>query len=71
MQYQTCTKNELEQRLVPYYDDTFWLSDKLVFVFLNSCFNIFGQGIVVFASVMATLGLQILFESGREIITKV
>ncbi|KAK7348908.1 hypothetical protein VNO80_23672 [Phaseolus coccineus] len=27
-------------------------------------------GIVVFASVMATLGLQILFESGREIITK-
>ncbi|XP_034679209.1 metal tolerance protein 10-like [Vitis riparia] len=28
-------------------------------------------GIVVFASVMATLGLQILFESGREIIIKV
>ncbi|KDP27701.1 hypothetical protein JCGZ_19824 [Jatropha curcas] len=28
-------------------------------------------GIVVFASVMATLGLQILFESGRELITKV
>ncbi|CAK7326053.1 unnamed protein product [Dovyalis caffra] len=27
-------------------------------------------GIVVFASVMATLGLQILFESGRELITK-
>ncbi|KAK7257250.1 hypothetical protein RIF29_31092 [Crotalaria pallida] len=27
-------------------------------------------GIVVFASVMATLGLQVLFESGREIITK-
>ena len=29
------------------------------------------QGIVVFASVMATLGLQILFESGRELIIKV
>ncbi|XP_030487094.2 metal tolerance protein 10-like [Cannabis sativa] len=27
-------------------------------------------GIVVFASVMATLGLQILFESGRELLTK-
>ncbi|XP_016485101.2 metal tolerance protein 9-like isoform X1 [Nicotiana tabacum] len=27
-------------------------------------------GIVVFASVMATLGLQILFESGKELITK-
>jgi len=71
MQYQTCTKKELEQRLVPCYNDTFWLSDILVFSFLNSCCDIFGQGIVVFASVMATLGLQILFESGREIITKV
>lgn len=29
------------------------------------------QGIIVFASVMATLGLQILFESIRAIITKV
>lgn len=29
------------------------------------------QGIIVFASVMATLGLQILFESGRELVTKV
>jgi hypothetical protein len=29
------------------------------------------QGIVVFASVMATLGLQILFESGRQLVTKV
>lgn len=29
------------------------------------------QGLVVFASIMATLGLQILFESGRQIITKV
>ncbi|KAF2302902.1 hypothetical protein GH714_010792 [Hevea brasiliensis] len=28
-------------------------------------------GIVVFASVMATLGLQILFESGRQLITKI
>ncbi|EXB62630.1 Metal tolerance protein 10 [Morus notabilis] len=27
-------------------------------------------GIVVFASVMATLGLQVLFESGRELVTK-
>jgi divalent metal cation (Fe/Co/Zn/Cd) transporter len=29
------------------------------------------QGIIVFASVMATLGLQILIESGRQIIAKV
>lgn len=29
------------------------------------------QGIVVFASVMATLGLQVLFESGRELLLKV
>lgn len=29
------------------------------------------QGIVVFASVMATLGLQILFESGRQLLAKV
>jgi len=29
------------------------------------------QGIIVFASVMATLGLQILIESGRQLITKV
>ncbi|KAK9268526.1 hypothetical protein L1049_000279 [Liquidambar formosana] len=28
------------------------------------------QGIIVFASVMATLGLQILFESGRELVIK-
>lgn len=28
-------------------------------------------GLVVFASIMATLGLQILFESGRQLITKV
>ncbi|TQD90913.1 hypothetical protein C1H46_023516 [Malus baccata] len=27
-------------------------------------------GIIVFASVMATLGLQILFESGRQLLTK-
>lgn len=29
------------------------------------------QGIIVFASVMATLGLQVLFESVRQLITKV
>lgn len=29
------------------------------------------QGIVVFASVMCSLGLQILFESGRELVMKV
>lgn len=29
------------------------------------------QGIVVFASVMATLGIQILLESARELISKV
>lgn len=29
------------------------------------------QGIVVFASIMATLGLQILLESGRQFIAKV
>jgi len=29
------------------------------------------QGIIVFASVMATLGLQILIESGRQIFAKV
>jgi len=29
------------------------------------------QGIIVFASVMATLGLQILIESGRQSISKV
>ena len=29
------------------------------------------QGIIVFASIMATLGLQILLESGRQLIAKV
>lgn len=29
------------------------------------------QGIIVFASVMGTLGLQVLLESGRQLITKV
>jgi len=29
------------------------------------------QGIIVFASVMATLGLQVLIESGRELVSKV
>ena len=29
------------------------------------------QGIIVFASVMATLGLQILLESGRQFVNKV
>ena len=29
------------------------------------------QGIIVFASVMATLGLQILLESGRQFVSKV
>lgn len=44
------------------------------YLVLNESFILitFGlQGIVVFASVMATLGLQILFESMREIIVKV
>ena len=29
------------------------------------------QGIIVFASVMATLGFQVILESGRELITQV
>ncbi|KAB5544478.1 hypothetical protein DKX38_012590 [Salix brachista] len=32
--------------------------------------SFFWQGIVIFASVMATLGLQILFESGRELVIR-
>jgi cobalamin biosynthesis protein CobD/CbiB len=34
-------------------------------------FRFLMQGIIVFASVMATLGLQILIESARQIISKV
>ncbi|XP_020111461.1 uncharacterized protein LOC109726332 [Ananas comosus] len=30
----------------------------------------YNQGIIVFASVMGTLGLQVLIESGRQLITK-
>jgi hypothetical protein len=41
----------------------------LNFLILIECTNL--QGIVIFASVMATLGLQILFESTRQLITKV
>lgn len=36
----------------------------------NETFRSLKKGIVIFASVMATLGLQILFESGRELVTR-
>lgn len=51
----------------------------MIFIFKEQHYTLFYftnevhyfQGIIVFASVMATLGLQILLESVREIISKV
>ena len=48
------------------YKNDYVLTQQIIYKFSLSL-----QGIMVFAAVMATLGLQVLLESGREFISKV